>query len=569
MYSIYMYSIHVGLSREGRSITLNLTTELLLLLCGYLTFVPAVQEFCMVGGVGVLTDFFLQIVFFATVLSIDLRRLEPPSKYLISPHVVIPDNPEQDTRDRQSPKKPEPRESNSWSDVLTYFYNPRKIFSFRQDLPKRLNFAYFWARTRIVQKGIMVFAIMYFIYIASITFINKEQDSPTTTKDMNANDTHQNVLTTNTPMSKEMFSPPNNPSGTTNEAVNYLSSVVTKEEDTLSNESQKHFPCKDEFKTEGLWRNLSLRHWPELLDIYGVNVMDRYISVLPPINLQYKVDNLYNLDPVSHDNESISKYYQDFSKDLRRTSLNYAVELAGFVKILYLITGIFIIVTVYLIYQLLSTRPRPPNFRKFKPNPKSIVLLTYPIFLDGHRKNIECLDCNANVIVSSCLEGTVRVWDSKTTECISVVERESRPSQIWSLHCWEDFVAMGCSNGDLEIWDFSKERMCFLYESDPCGVTAIRYISHSKILVVSRLNGALEFLELGDRLSHNVDTENVVLPSMRRKTHSNPSSWKTIINSVSHDQFPCHSRRAHSKTISVLATYKDLVVSGSYDNLLK
>lgn len=114
----------------------------------------------------------------------------------------------------------------------------------------------------------------------------------------------------------------------------------------------------------------------------------RYISVLPPINLQYKVDNLYNLDPVSHDNESISKYYQDFSKDLRRTSLNYAVELAGFVKILYLITGIFIIVTVYLIYQLLSARPRPPKFRKFKPNPKSIVLLTYPIFLDGHRKVI-------------------------------------------------------------------------------------------------------------------------------------------------------------------------------------
>jgi hypothetical protein len=66
------------------------------------------------------------------------------------------DHPEQDARDRQSPKKPEPRESNNWSDVSTYFYNPRKIFSLRQDLPKRLNFAYFWARTRIVQKGIMV-----------------------------------------------------------------------------------------------------------------------------------------------------------------------------------------------------------------------------------------------------------------------------------------------------------------------------------------------------------------------------------------------------------------------------
>lgn len=38
-----IYVHFVGLSREGRSITLNLTTELLLLLCGYLTFVPGVQ----------------------------------------------------------------------------------------------------------------------------------------------------------------------------------------------------------------------------------------------------------------------------------------------------------------------------------------------------------------------------------------------------------------------------------------------------------------------------------------------------------------------------------------------
>ena len=33
----------IGLSKEGGSITLNLTTELVLLLIGYLTFVPAVQ----------------------------------------------------------------------------------------------------------------------------------------------------------------------------------------------------------------------------------------------------------------------------------------------------------------------------------------------------------------------------------------------------------------------------------------------------------------------------------------------------------------------------------------------
>lgn len=99
------------------------------------------------------------------------------------------------------------------------------------------------------------------------------------------------------------------------------------------------------------------------------------------------MDNLHNVNPLSKDSESISKFYQDFSKDLRWTSRSYALELAGFVKILYLITGIFIIVTVYLIYQLLSTRPKH-RVKKTKPSPKSIVLLSSPIFLDGHQQVI-------------------------------------------------------------------------------------------------------------------------------------------------------------------------------------
>jgi hypothetical protein len=106
---------------------------------------------------------------------------------------------------------------------------------------------------------------MYFIYITSITFVNKETDF-STSKDMNTSD--QNLLTSNTPVSEEMSSP-NNPFRTTN----VTSSDVTK--DVLSKESQKYFPCEDELKTEGLWRNLSRRYWPELLDLYGVNVMDR------------------------------------------------------------------------------------------------------------------------------------------------------------------------------------------------------------------------------------------------------------------------------------------------------
>ena len=111
----------------------------------------------------------------------------------------------------------------------------------------------------------------------------------------------------------------------------------------------------------------------------------------------------------------------------------------------------------------------------------------------------------------------------------------------------------------------------FLHSSCSASID-LCFCSCSKILVISRLNGLLEFLELGNRLSQNAVRENLKnmsLPSMRKKIHSNHSTWKSVINSVSNDVFPCHSCRAHKVTISVLATCKDLVISGSFDNLLK
>ncbi|XP_013793441.2 sterol regulatory element-binding protein cleavage-activating protein-like, partial [Limulus polyphemus] len=65
-----------GLSKEGWFITKNLLTELTVLTFAFFTFVPAIQEFCLFAVVGVFSDFFLQMVFFATVLSIDIRRIE-------------------------------------------------------------------------------------------------------------------------------------------------------------------------------------------------------------------------------------------------------------------------------------------------------------------------------------------------------------------------------------------------------------------------------------------------------------------------------------------------------------
>ncbi|KAI9029344.1 sterol-sensing domain of SREBP cleavage-activation-domain-containing protein [Hyaloraphidium curvatum] len=65
-----------GLGKVGVPILVALFGELFLFLLGTATSVPALQEFSLFASVAVVVDFFLQITFFVTVLSIDVRRLE-------------------------------------------------------------------------------------------------------------------------------------------------------------------------------------------------------------------------------------------------------------------------------------------------------------------------------------------------------------------------------------------------------------------------------------------------------------------------------------------------------------
>ncbi|OON19571.1 hypothetical protein X801_04562, partial [Opisthorchis viverrini] len=70
------YRIAQGLSKESWPLTKQYFTQLVLLCLGFLTFHPTMQEFCLFAMVGVTTDFFLQLFFFVTVLSVDIRRME-------------------------------------------------------------------------------------------------------------------------------------------------------------------------------------------------------------------------------------------------------------------------------------------------------------------------------------------------------------------------------------------------------------------------------------------------------------------------------------------------------------
>lgn len=62
-----------GLSKEGWSISKTLLTEITILTVGLATFVPFIQEFCIFAIVALISDFFLQMLLFSTILAMDIR----------------------------------------------------------------------------------------------------------------------------------------------------------------------------------------------------------------------------------------------------------------------------------------------------------------------------------------------------------------------------------------------------------------------------------------------------------------------------------------------------------------
>ncbi len=63
-----------ALRAESWTITKHLVYELIIVMIGYITYVPTVREFCQLALIGILIDFFMQINFWLAVLSIDIRR---------------------------------------------------------------------------------------------------------------------------------------------------------------------------------------------------------------------------------------------------------------------------------------------------------------------------------------------------------------------------------------------------------------------------------------------------------------------------------------------------------------
>uniref|UniRef100_A0A7N6AEB9 Sterol regulatory element-binding protein cleavage-activating protein n=1 Tax=Anabas testudineus TaxID=64144 RepID=A0A7N6AEB9_ANATE len=431
-----------GLSNESWSIMKNMATELCIILIGYFTLVPAIQEFCLFAVVGLVSDFFLQMFFFTTVLSIDIRRMELADLNRRLPaEAGLPPPKPGPLRPREVP--PPPRPSPHTITLQTpAFRNLR--------LPKRLRVVYFLARTRLAQRIIMAGTVIWIgilVYtdpagIRTYLAAQVSEQSPLGEPGGGGLPPHLGVA----------------PVFRGGDPTSTLSIHPAPDPTPLpENQSQGHHgsaragpipqspPAVPQItwgeEDEEGWRRLSFRHWPSLFSYYNITLAKRYISILPVIPVtvhlspQEAIETRHPQD-TRHSPPPIPKVSADLQTDLTL----YKVAALG------LAAGVLLVLLLFCLYRVLCPRnygqngvahgrrrrgDLPCDDYGYSPPVSEIS----PLLLRGHSMDIECLASDGMLLASCCLAGQIRVWDAQTGDCLTVIPnpglRRSSSSGCW------------------------------------------------------------------------------------------------------------------------------------------
>ncbi|XP_061633902.1 sterol regulatory element-binding protein cleavage-activating protein isoform X3 [Phyllopteryx taeniolatus] len=433
-----------GLSNESWSIMKNMATELCIILIGYFTLVPAIQEFCLFAVVGLVSDFFLQMFFFTTVLSIDVRRMELMDLHgHIRTEDRLPAPKPSPLRTRTAPAAPRPLPHTITLQPPTRNLRP----------PKRLRLVYFLARTRLAQRIIMVSTVIWIgilvytdpagvrTYLAAqvseqsplgddggggltphleVAPVFRGGDPTSTLTDRLAPDP--------TPLPEDQ---PQGPPGSRAEPLPQSSPAAP----------QITWSAEDE---EG-WRRLSFRHWPSLFSYYNITLAKRYISILPVIPVAIHLSPQEAIEGRHpHDTQQPLLPIPKVSADLQTDLTLYKVAALG------LGAGVLLVLLLLCLYRLLCPRNYGQNGGRRRRGDRPCDGYGYwppvseisPLLLRGHSMDIECLASDGMLLASCCLAGQIRVWDAQTGDCLTVIPKHGLRRSS-SSGCWENFGSEG------------------------------------------------------------------------------------------------------------------------------
>lgn len=443
-----------GLSKEGWSITKNLFTELALLTFAFFTFVPAIQEFCLFAVVGLLSDFFLQLVFFTTVLSIDIGRTEitdyhreghqhikffnskqnhPYTKYSSTRNNILGSSAIHKSKFGSTHlKSPFVSQQNSYSINQANGKTPILV-----KLPKRLKFVYFWARTRIVQRGLMICLVFWILLLLYKSGIVGHLADNTTRLGPTLSEQVVPLFFTLT--------------GGTIKGKGFDPSSEKNEEDSEHANSIKFW--LHHYKLNN-WQSLPSNYWSTLFRYYNISLSGSYISILPTIHLSIPVDpdvavKLRHPAEINYDKLPESQIISDVPEFDDSSMLDIAYHPSSPAEValafaLSIPSIIFIVYVMVLLYRCMCSRHYAEwrsSWSHQKTNNSSreeymysesdsyFISETFPIKLQGHAYEIENFVAEENIVASICLGGDICIWDALSGECVKIIKRAESNKQ--------------------------------------------------------------------------------------------------------------------------------------------
>lgn len=514
-----------GLSKEGWSISKTLLTEITILTIGLITFVPVIQEFCIFAIVGLISDFFMQMLLFSTVLALNIRRVEfgnltkqsaaemarrVPYR-LVNNTSALSTSPTSTTsmnRSRSHPKFSTAFDSVQATDVVA----AGKPISDTKKIPKRLKIVNFWARTRFFQRAFMlwmtvwIFSIIYNSGIFEHIFVMERKNHTEYTDIVAENDVPP-------------FNNNADESLKTIRGVPYINKMATQQKSTYFDE--EHYNLTEQLNKLkhpdiDTSMHLSNFHWSSILKQYNISMSGKYVTILPSIRLSHAISpdeaiHLRNVDekPTLHFQWkalAIALDPIDFADlDEREGSIAFHMGSAGgtmgstplypktpmeilLATILCAISIFVLTYTMIVFYRCICSR----NYAEWRSSwndsskedmdyPKTQrIFESVPIQIRGHTHRIECLVTDGRVVVSSCLEGKITSWDTTNGEQIGTIDRRNSPSiltesnmrskrqtlsAIWCLDYTDNLIVIGCADGKLEFWESSTGNLKVYFNS--------------------------------------------------------------------------------------------------------
>nr|XP_026500680.1 sterol regulatory element-binding protein cleavage-activating protein [Vanessa tameamea] len=462
-----------GLSKEGWSITKNLLTEITILTVSFFTFVPFIQEFSIFMIVSLISDYFIQMVFFATILGIDVRRMEfyPEQNSKLHLKEYFSANNALNWRfnkiyseenhfspQRMTKSKSHPRlnglAQNSPTDVVA----KRNSSSSVQDnrVPKRIRLVNMWARTRFFQRAFMVWML---VWISMIVYNSGIVDYfITTVEKPNGSTEYQKQLNERNETNKEMYMMYN---GSGRHPLVFSPLLESTESDKGATDANDTILLKHSSHYWALSR-LSPYHWSAILSQYNESVAGRYVVVLPPVLVSHRVGPelaaglrhpderdppplrwqalAAALDPI----EILPEFdVIDGKSPGHQWGKGNDLPIYPTTPMEILLVAILCIISVTVIaymmvglYRCICSRhyaewraswSEDDEYKKIiaKQPAVQLVMEAVPLVVAGHSQEVECVVTDGEKVVSSCLQGNIKVWDSLNGELISNIDRYS------------------------------------------------------------------------------------------------------------------------------------------------